>query len=337
MQYILAHDIGTSGNKATLYSLDGSLKGSIVCNYPTFYPNSGWVEQNAEDWWHAVCDSTKQLLKKTGTQALDIACVCFSAQMMGCLLIDNNNKPLRRMITWADTRSGKQENYMLDRVGMEDVYKITGHRVSASYSAAKLLWVRDNEPELYNKAKKMLHAKEYIILKLTGEIVTDYSDAGGTNLMDIKKKRWSQELLSAFDVPKELLPDIYPSTHIAGKITAEAASLCGLLEGTPVVTGGGDGSCATIGAGAVKAGKIYNVIGSSSWISSVTESPVFDPHMRIFNWVHMDDISYTPCGTMQSAGFSYAWFRNNLCKKEKYEDQNQDGWRQLLEIQKNCG
>ena len=191
MQCILAHDLGTSGNKATLYSLDGSLKGSVVFSYPTFHPQSGFVEQNADDWWRAVCDSTKALLEKTGVSAAEIACVSFSAQMMGCLIVDKNNTPLRNMITWADTRSGKQEKYMLDRVSMEDGYKITGHRISASYSAAKLLWIRDNEPELYNKAGKMLHAKEYIIFKLTGEFVTEYSDASGTYLLDINKKDWA--------------------------------------------------------------------------------------------------------------------------------------------------
>ena len=316
MQYILAHDVGTSGNKAALYSVDGSLKGSVVKEYPTFYPFSGWVEQNADDWWEAVCDSTLELLEKTDVPASDILCVCFSAQMMGCLLVDQANRPLRNMITWADTRSSEQEKYMLERVRMEDVYKINGHRLSASYSAAKLLWVRDNEPEVFNKAEKMLHAKEYVILKLTGEIVTDYSDAGGTNLLDINKKDWSDELLSAFEIPRKILPDVYPSTHIAGKVSVEASRLCGLLEGTPVVVGGGDGVCATVGAGITRVGKAYNVIGSSSWISTVTKAPVIDPLMRTFNWIHMDDVLYSPNGAMQAAGFSYAWFRNSLCNEE---------------------
>ncbi|MCL2703180.1 MAG: FGGY-family carbohydrate kinase [Defluviitaleaceae bacterium] len=318
MQYILAHDLGTSGNKATLYALDGTLKGSLVCDYPIYYPFSGAVEQNADDWWRAVCDSTKQLLEQTGISAPEVACACFSAQMMGCLIVDKNNVPLRPMLIWADTRSSVQEKYMTERAGMENGYKITGHRLSASYSAAKLLWIRDNEPELYAKAAKMLHAKEYIIYKLTGEIVTEYSDASGTNLLDINKKEWSQELLSAFGIPRSLLPDIYPSAHIAGKVTAEAARLCGLPEGTPVVIGGGDGSCACVGAGVVKAGKVYNVVGSSSWISTASEKPVFDPEMRTFNWFHLDDSLYTPCGTMQAAGYSYAWFRDALCGEQGY-------------------
>jgi xylulokinase len=316
-QYILAHDLGTSGNKATLFSLDGRLEGSVVKDYPTYYPHDGWVEQDADDWWKAVCESTKTLLEKTGASPSDIACVSFSGAMMGCLIVDKGGRPLRNMLIWADTRSSKQERFMIDRVDIEKGYRITGHRLSASYSAAKLLWIRDNEPELYEKAAFMLHAKEYIILKLTGEAVTEYSDGSSTNLLDIGKKKWSDELLDAFGIRKSLLPDLHPSTHIAGRVTTEAANLCGLMEGTPVVIGGGDGSCACVGAGVVREGKAYNVVGSSSWISMAASEPYFDPEMRTFNWVHLDENLYTPCGTMQAAGYSYAWFRDALCGEER--------------------
>jgi xylulokinase len=180
-----------------------------------------------------------------------------------------------------------------------------------------LLWIRDNEPELYDRARWMLHPKEYIILKMTGEAVTEYSDASSTNLLDIGQKKWSDELLEAFGIRKTLLPELHPSTHIAGRVTAEAAKSCGLLEGTPVVIGGGDGSCACVGAGVVREGKAYNVVGSSSWISMAAREPYFDPEMRTFNWVHLDENLYTPCGTMQAAGYSYAWFRDALCGEER--------------------
>ncbi|MDR3077051.1 MAG: FGGY-family carbohydrate kinase [Synergistaceae bacterium] len=317
-QYILAHDLGTSGNKATLFSLGGKLEGSVVRDYPIYYPRDGWVEQDADDWWKAVCDSTKILLEKTGTAPSEIACVSFSATMMGCLIVDKDGRPLRNMLIWADTRAAKQEKFMLDAVDIEKGYRITGHRLSASYSAAKLMWIRDNEPELYGKAAHMLHTKEYIILKLTGEAVTEYSDASSTNLLDIGEKKWSDELLDAFGIRHNLLPDLHPSTHVAGRVTTEAAGLCGLMEGTPVVIGGGDGSCACVGAGVVREGKAYNVVGSSSWISMAAREPYFDPGMRTFNWVHLDENLYTPCGTMQAAGYSYQWFRDALCGEESY-------------------
>jgi xylulokinase len=315
-KYILAHDLGTSGNKATLFSLDGKLGASVLYEYPVYYPEQGWVEQKAEDFWQAVCLSTKQLLEKAGAPGSDVAAVSFSGQMMGCLLVDKEGKPLRNMIIWADTRAGKQADEMEAKLGMDYVYKTTGHRISASYSAAKLLWVRENENEVYRRAYKMIHAKDYIILKLTGNYVSDYSDASGTNLFDLVKKTWDQKILDALDIPLSLLPEAHPSTDNAGGVTAEAARETGLLPGTPVIIGGGDGSCACVGAGVVSEGSAYNVLGSSSWISLASKAPVYDPEKRTFTWVHLDPNLYTPCGTMQAAGYSYNWYKNTLCLDE---------------------
>lgn len=315
--YLLAHDLGTSGNKATLYTEEGVLVAACVHTYKTFYPHHQWVEQNPEDWWRAICATTKELLETSGVAPAAIACVSFSAQMMGCLLIDKEGNALRNMITWADSRSGKQEKWMVQQAGgLQRAYQITGHRLSASYSAAKLLWVKENEPDNYRRAFKMIHAKDFIIARLTGNIVTDYSDASGTNLLDITRKEWSDDLIGAFGIRKDLLPELHPSTDIAGTVTKAAASECGLLEGTPVVIGGGDGSCAAAGAGALQEGKAYNVIGTSSWISTASTTPVFDDEMRVFNWVHLDETLYTPCGTMQAAGLSYQWYKNTLCTGE---------------------
>lgn len=314
--YILAHDLGTSGNKATLYDMEGNLAGSTVAAYPTVYPFNGAVEHDPDNWWRAVCDSTKQLLEQSGVAPASIACVSFSGIMMGCLIIDKEGRPLRNMLIWADTRSSKQEKFMQQRMSMERGYRITGHRPSASYSAAKLLWIKDNEPELYRKAYKMIHAKDYIALRFTGNVVTEYSDASGTNLLDLEKKQWSQELLEAWDIRPDLLPELHASTDVVGAVTAEAAALTGLAEGTPVVIGGGDGSCAAVGAGVVDVGNTYNVIGSSSWISMATHEPYFDKAMRTFTWVHLDKDLYTPCGTMQAAGYSYSWYRDVLCGLE---------------------
>ena len=318
-QYILAHDLGTSGNKATLYRTDGTLAASLVAPYPTHYPHPGWVEQDPEDWWRAVCETTRALLNTTGVTPGQVAGISFSAQMMGCLLVDKNGDPLRPMITWADTRAAKQEKEMLARLPMADFYHITGHRASASYSAAKLLWVRENEPEVYAKAYQMLHAKDFIVHRLTGCFATDYSDASGTNLFDIGKKEWSAEICTALDIPQSLLPQPYPSAHVAGGVLPGAAAQCGLAAGTPVVLGGGDGSCACVGAGVVAGGSTYCVLGSSAWISTASTVPVFDETMRTFNWVHLDPTLYTPCGTMQAAGVSYGWYRDALCGLQKAE------------------
>lgn len=315
-EYILSHDLGTSGNKAAIYDANGKLKGSLLFEYPTHHPHSGWVEQNPTDWWQAVCNSTLRLLEMTKIPPGAISCVSFSAQMMGCLLVDKAGEPLRNMLIWADTRSSKQEKLMVDLLGMEQVYRTTGHRASASYSAAKLLWIKENEPDIYRRAHKMLHVKDYIVWKLTGVYCTDYSDASGTNLLDINKKEWSDTFLSELGIDRSLLPDIFASTHIAGCVTEAAARLTGLLAGTPVVIGGGDGSCACVGAGVVREGRAYSILGSSSWISMASKKPVFDQEMRSFNWIHLDPELYTPCGTMQAAGYSYSWYKNILCKEE---------------------
>ena len=315
-KYILAHDLGTSGNKATLFSVEGELGASSLYEYPVSYPHNSWVEQDPDDFWKAVCLSTRELLEKAKVSPSDVAGISFSGQMMGCLLVDSEGKPLRPIIIWADTRAGKQADEMEEKLGMEYVYRITGHRISASYSAAKLLWVKENEGDLYKCGYKMLHAKDYIIYKLTGNYVTDYSDAGGTNLFDLIKKDWDEQILKELGIGRSMLPDPHPSSDRAGLVTAAAARETGLLEGTPVIIGGGDGSCACVGAGVVSEGSAYCVLGSSSWISLASKAPVYDPNMRTFTWVHLDPAIYTPCGSMQAAGYSYNWYRNTLCQDE---------------------
>ncbi|MCL2811154.1 MAG: xylulokinase [Clostridia bacterium] len=313
MQYILAHDLGTSGNKATLYDLEGNMACSVVSEYPTYYPFDGAVEHDPDQWWQAVCTCTRDLLERSGIPPADIACVSFSGIMMGCLVVDKEGNALRNMLIWADTRSNKQEKFMLERVSLERGYRITGHRPSASYAAAKLLWIKDNEPECYQKAYKMLHAKDYIALKFTGVFATDYSDASGTNLYDLEGRRWSNELLEAWGIRPDLLPELHAAAEVIGKVTPQAAKATGLLAGTPVAMGGGDGSCASVGAGVVAEGNTYNIVGSSSWISMAARKPYFDPEMRTFNWAHLDPALITPCGTMQAAGYSYSWYRDTLC------------------------
>jgi len=316
-KYILAHDLGTSGNKAAIFRTDGTLVGSTLFEYPTYYPKDGWVEQNPQDWWRAVCQSTKELLEKTKVKASEIGGISFSAHMMGCLLVDKEGTPLRKMLIWADTRSKKQEEFMIQQIGLAEGYKRTGHRLSASYSAAKLLWIKDNEPELYKQGYKMLHVKDYVIYRLTGNFVTDYSDASGTNLLNLTKKEWDEDILSALKIEKSLLPDILPSSAICGYLLKDAAAALGLISGIPIITGGGDGSCACVGAGVVDEGKAYNILGSSSWISAATKAPIFDKEMRTFTWLHLDENLYTPCGTMQAAGYSYSWYKELFCQEEK--------------------
>lgn len=313
-KYLLAHDLGTSGNKASIYSTDGELIQSAVYSYGAHYFNDVWAEQNPNDWWNAVKDTTRAFLQTV--PAKDIAAVSFSGQMMGCLCVDKNGNPIRDSIIWADMRATQQAKAVEDKLGLKEFYNIAGHKVSSSYSLAKLMWLKENEPDTYKNTYKMLNAKDYIIYRLTEKFATEYSDASGTNLLDLNRLEWSDRIFEASGIDREKLPELYPSTHVIGGVTSKAAAETGLAEGTPVVMGGGDGMCASIGAGCIKEGVAYNYLGSSSWISISTKKPIFDKEMRIFNWAHIVPGYFAPCGTMQCAGGSYSWLKNNICLYE---------------------
>jgi xylulokinase len=320
---LLAHDLGTTGNKASLFSTRGELVASSFHAYETEYLHSGWAEQDPEDWWAAVQTSTKRLIRENKVDAQRIAVISFSGQMMGCLLVDDKGKPLRKAIIWADQRSVAEARRLADRVGEEKVYRITGHRISPTYSSEKIAWVRGNEPEVFRKARKALLAKDFVRFRLTGKIATDYSDASGMNLWDIRKKEWSSEILDALEIPGELLPEARPSVEVAGEILPPVAAELGIPSGTPVAIGGGDGPCAAVGAGVVGEGDAYCYIGSSSWIAIANPGPVYDPARRTVNFYHLDPDMVTPTGTMQAAGASYQWARNTFCREEMSQAERQ--------------
>lgn len=310
--YLIAHDLGTSGDKATLFTVDGELVKSVTYVYETNFFNSTWAEQDPEDWWKAVCENNKKLLD--GVDKKRVAGMAFSGQMMGCVVIGKDGNVLRPAIIWADQRSQEQEAYIKSRIDEQEFYHITGHRISASYSIEKLMWIRDNEPDIFTRVYKMLQPKDYIIYRLTGALVTDYSDASGTNCLDLNKLVWSDRILDLTGIDRELLTDVYPSTHVAGEITADMAEICGLAVGTPIIVGGGDGLCAAVGAGSVRKGDAFNYLGSSSWVALTSDKPIYDPQMRTYNWAHMVPGMYSPNGTMQAAGNSYHFVKNILCK-----------------------
>ena len=315
-KYLLAHDIGTSGNKATLFSVEGDLVKSKTVSYDAHYFNDTWVEQEAEDWWHAVCQSSKELVYDAGIEAKDIVSVSFSGQMMGCLCVDKEGRPLRPSIIWADSRAQKQVRQMEERISQKEFYHISGHRNTASYGIQKLMWIRDNEPEIYKKTYKVLNAKDYIVFKLTGRFYTEPSDANSFGCFDLKNFKWSGKILDCTGIDGEKLPDIVPSTHVAGEVTREAAEQTGLAEGTPVVMGGGDGVVANIGCGSIAPGRTYCCMGTSAWITTTTMEPVFDEQMRTVTWAHVIPGMYAPNVTMQYAGGSFGWVKNIICSME---------------------
>jgi xylulokinase len=316
-KYILAHDLGTTGNKATLFDCQGKVKASFFCGYKTDYPNPNWAEQNPEDWWQAVCASTQHLIKIAKIETGDIAVVSLCGHMMGCVAVDRNANPLRSAIIWADTRAVEETQILIEKVGMEPAYRITGHRTNASLSGEKMMWIQRHQPEIYQNTHKFLQVKDFIAACLTGHFVTDYSDASGTDLYDLTGYAWSATMVEASGLDIAKLPDLHASIDVIGEVTKEASEATGLASGTPVVIGSGDGACAATGAGVVREGSAYNCIGSSAWIGIATNQPVIDPAMRTFTLAHLVPGLFTASGPMHTAGGAYQWVRDQLCLPEK--------------------
>jgi xylulokinase len=310
--YILAHDLGTTGNKANLFDERGQPVASAFAGYETAYPRPGWAEQDAADWWRAVRDSTQELLASSGVAPGDIAVVSFSGMMNGALAVDATGTPLRSAIIWADQRATAEAEFLANQCGFEQVYRRTGHRPGASYTAAKALWIQRHQSELYARTHQFLQAKDYAAYKLSGVLATDYSDASGTNLFDLEQRDWAVDMIEAVGLDPHKLPPVHPSSTVIGQVTPQAAAETGLLAGTPVVIGGGDGACATVGAGSVRPGDAYNYIGSSSWIAVTAEQPLYDPQMRTFTFAHLDPQLCFPTGSMQCAGGSFDWLERLL-------------------------
>jgi xylulokinase len=310
-KYLLAHDLGTTGNKATLFTTEGEFVDSITYEYKTNFYNGNWAEQNPIDWFLAVCSTNQSLL--LGKDKKDVVAIAFSGQMQGCVCVNKKGELLRNAIIWADQRSTKEEEYIRNKIDEKEFYHITGHKISPSYSIEKLMWIKNNEPDIYKKIYKMLLPKDYIIYLLTGNFVTDYSDASGTNGFDIINLKWSDKIIDVAGIDREMFPDVYPSTYIAGNILSSISEECGLHSDTLVIIGGGDGVCASVGAGSVKENSVYNYIGSSAWVSYTSKKPMYDDNMRTFNWVHMVPGFYAPMGTMQAAGNSFNYVINTIC------------------------
>jgi len=318
-QYLLAHDLGTSGDKATLFTTDGEMIRSETAAYKTAYPQDNWAEQDPNDWWKAICSTTRALIKEVDPGAIEA--VSFSGQMMGCLCVDQKGHPLRNSIIYCDSRGVKEAESLLNAIDPFGFYQIVGHRISAVYSLEKLLWVKHNQPEIYKNTYKMLNAKDYIVHKLTGEFVTDQSDASGTNAYDLAKQDWSDRILKLAEIDRDKLPEIHPSTDVVGTITKEAEKETGLKFGTPVVIGAGDGSACVVGVGCIKPGSAYTYLGSSAWMGTTTIQPLLDEKMRTMTWAHAIPGLYHATGSMQTAGTCFQWLKEEMGKWETEQAQ----------------
>lgn len=308
---ILAHDLGTSANKATLFGEDGKLVASATHPYESDFRTGGIAEQNPDDWWKAVCITTRTLLESHDRDR--VAAIAFSGFMMGCLCVDRNGTPLRPHMLYCDQRATAETDRFVARSGRERIYRISGNPASAVYSGPKYMWVKEHEPEIYARTHKFLNAKDYMTFKLTGRLLTDYTDASGSLLYDLEKWEWSAPLIGEAGLDPDKFPEIVESTAVAGELTRAAADELGLRPGIPVMAGAADGMCAGVGAGSIAPGDAYACIGSSAWAGLTTDRPLYEPRIRNLTFAHCVPGLFHHLGTMLTGGSVYAWLRKLIC------------------------
>ena len=314
-QFIIAWDLGTGGNKASLFDVDGHCLADVFVPYETLYPAAGWHEQRPMDWWHAVVTSTRQLLDSTGIDVRDVACCGISGHSLGVVPLDSDGHLLREATPiWSDARPAEQAARFFEHIDELDWYRITGNGFPPPlYSVFKIMWYRDHEPAMFARIHKIIGTKDFINYKLTGRVVTDPSYASGSGVYDLKAWDYCDELIDAGGLPRDIFPDIVPSTEVIGTLTAEAASLLNLPRGVRVVAGGVDNSCMALGARNTQAGRVYNSLGSSSWIAVSSEQPVLDDRARPYVFAHVVPGLFTSAESIFSAGTSFRWVRDTLC------------------------
>jgi len=304
MAYLAGIDVGTSGARTLIIDESGGLVGSGVIEYPMSTPHPLWAEQDPEDWWQAVCGATQIALGQGGISADEITGIGLTGQMHGMVMLDKGGRVLRPCIMWNDQRTAAQCQWIMDAVGRERFLDLTLNPALPGFTAPKIIWTREHEPDTYARAAKILLPKDYIRYRLTGSYVTEVSDASGTALLDVRARDWSEEVLAALDIPREWLPDCVESQIVTGAITAEAAELTGFLEGTPVVGGGGDQAASAVGTGIVEPGLVSVTLGTSGVVFAHTQEPKLDPQGRLHTFCHALPNAWHVMGVTLSAGGS---------------------------------
>ena len=317
MAYLLGIDVGTTGTKTLLIDEDGGVIASATIEYPMYTPRPQWAEQDPEDWWQATITSVRRVLRSAKISADDIAGIGLTGQMHGMVMLDAQGKVLRPCIMWNDQRTAEQCEWIMSTIGHERFLELTLNPALAGFTAPKIIWAREHEPEVYAQAAKVLLPKDYVRYRLTGVYATEVSDASGTVLLDVSRRAWSETVLEELDIPREWLPQVYESTEITGKITAEVAELTGLRAGTPVVGGAGDQAASAVGTGIVAPGLVSVTLGTSGVVFAYTDTPSRDPEGRLHTFCHAVPEKWHVMGVTLSAGGSLRWFRDTLGLAEK--------------------
>lgn len=319
MGYLIGIDIGTSAAKTILMDAEGRLIAQAARDYPLYQPDNGWAEQDPEDWENAVLDTLKQVIIQSGVDKNDVKGIGLSGQMHGLVMLNQVGKPIRRSIIWCDQRSGEQVEEMCRLLPYEKWLELTANPPMAAWTAAKLLWVKKYEPELYGQCRRLLLPKDYIRYVLTGQFATDVSDASGMQMLDVKNRCWSDEVLKALGVDKEMLGKVYESWEVTGQLLPHIASACGLTTKVRVVAGSADNAGAAIGTGVVEDQAAFTTIGTSALVYTHMDHYTPIPEGSL----HLCCSSVPGCwftmGGPQAAGLSLEWFKDNYCQDYKAE------------------
>lgn len=316
MKALLGIDIGTSGTKAALFDLSGQTLASATCEYPMHQPQNGWAEQDPQDWWNATVQTIRQVLAQSGIDPGEIGGVGLSGQMHGLVMLDKNDRVLRNAILWCDQRTAKQCEQITRLVGDKRLIDITANPALTGFTAGKILWVRENEPDIYGQCRRILLPKDYIRFMLTGEYATEVSDASGMQLLDVPGRKWSDEVLSKLSIDKAMLGRVYESPEVTGTVHSRAAEVTGLAIGTPVAGGAGDNAAAAVGTGVVSDGSAFVTIGTSGVVYAHSSNVQIDPKGRVHTFCSAVPGQWHVMGVTLAAGLSLRWMRDELCQSE---------------------
>jgi xylulokinase len=320
MDYFLGIDTSTTSSKALLIDINGRVISVASSPHTLQTPKPLWSEQNPSEWWVAVSASIKSVLEKAGVGGERIAAVGLTGQMHGLVLLDEAGNVLRPAILWNDQRTQSQCDEIHRRIGKEKFIQITGNVALTGFTAPKILWVKENEPEIFAKAKHVLLPKDFIRSKLTGEYAMDKADGAGTVLFDLKSRDWSAEVLDALGIDASWMPRTFEGTEFTGHVTQEAASITGLKTGTPVAAGGGDQAAQAVGVGAVEPGIVGLTVGTSGVIFATTPSALVEPEGRLHAFCHAVPGMWHFMGVMLSAAGSLQWYRDTLAPDMSFDD-----------------
>ncbi|MDR1598665.1 MAG: xylulokinase [Oscillospiraceae bacterium] len=314
--YVLGLDLGTSGTKTALFSADGKQICGAAREYPLYQPHNGWAEQEPSDWWHAAVETIGEVVRGSGVDPSRIKALGMSGQMHGLVMLDGDGNTLGRSIIWADQRTGAECERITSLVGAERMIAVTANPALTGFTASKIMWVKNHQPELFDKCQHILLPKDYIRYMLTGDFATEVSDASGMQLLDVPNRRWSEEVTGKLGIPIELLGKVYESPEVTGHISEEAARLTGLSVSTLVVGGAGDNAAAAVGTGVVRDGRAFCTIGTSGVVFSHTDRLSIDPKGRAHTFCCAVPGAWHVMGVVQSAGLSLRWLRDTVCSAE---------------------